>query len=255
MDSPQPFGLVHGLIYAGVGDSADPGRTPDIVGLTGKVTFVGTVTRTIITGVADPMIIVPQSIVATLTDGILYWAGVEDIPLTATLDEAGNSLGWQWKITFQNLTLPDTTLAFLTGWNLDVKVYDPNAALDEYGNNPTITDITEQAPAIAPSGNTIITKGPKGDTGPQGPKGDTGDAVSQDIADAAAASANASAASATNSATSATNSAASATSSASSATDAANTAAAVPRWWTGTQTAYNALVTKDPSTLYLITGP
>jgi hypothetical protein len=248
MDSPQPFGLVRGLIYAGVGDSADPGRAPDLVGLSGKATFTGTIIRDIITGVANPMVIVPQSIIATLTDGVLYWAGVEDIPLTATLDDLGASLGWQWKISFQGLTLPDGSNAFLAGWNLDVKIYDPNAVLDQFGNNPTITDITEQAPAIPPSGNTVITKGPKGDTGAQGPKGDTGDAVSQDIADAAQASANAAATSATNSATSATNAA-------NSATAAANTAAAVPRWWSGTQTAYNAIVTKDPSTLYLITGP
>lgn len=30
--------------------------------------------------------------------------------------------------------------------------------------------------------------------------------------------------------------------------------AAVPKWWSGTQSAYNAIPTKDASTLYLITG-
>lgn len=39
------------------------------------------------------------------------------------------------------------------------------------------------------------------------------------------------------------------------AADRAETAAAaVPRWWSGTQAAYNAIVTKDPDTLYVIVG-
>jgi hypothetical protein len=36
---------------------------------------------------------------------------------------------------------------------------------------------------------------------------------------------------------------------------AASTIGAQPTWWTGTQTAYNAIGTKDANTLYLITGP
>lgn len=40
-----------------------------------------------------------------------------------------------------------------------------------------------------------------------------------------------------------------------SADAAAAAVATAPKWWSGTQTAYNAIPTKDPGTLYLITGP
>jgi hypothetical protein len=55
-------------------------------------------------------------------------------------------------------------------------------------------------------------------------------------------------------AASATAAAASATAAAGSASAAAATAAAVPKWWAGTQVAYDAIATKDPTTLYVITG-
>jgi hypothetical protein len=46
----------------------------------------------------------------------------------------------------------------------------------------------------------------------------------------------------------------SATAAAASATAAANSLSAMPKWWFGTQAAYDAIATKDPATLYVITG-
>lgn len=108
-------------------------------------------------------------------------------------------------------------------------------------------DFGNTVPAVA-ARRVLISKG--GQQGPPGLDGPEGSVTPEMmvLADAAAASATASQ-------TSATASQSSATASQTSATNAANSAAAVPKWWTGTQTAYTAIATKDPNTLYLITGP
>lgn len=76
-------------------------------------------------------------------------------------------------------------------------------------------------------------------------------AGSASTAQGAATSAQGAATAAQGSASAASGSAGSASASASAA---AATAAAVPRWWAGTQAAYDALPVKDPTTLYVITG-
>lgn len=167
MDIPLPFGLVHGNLYAGVGDTNDAGRAPDMLGLTGTATFTATVDKEIVNTTGSEAIIVPQAIVADVTAGVLSWLGAADVPLTANLDAFGVTLGWQWKVSF-NLTNPATTKqVVLKGWNLDVKVY--NSA-----DSTTITQLSAQAPVLPPVGNVQITKGPKGD---KGDKGDPSDAV------------------------------------------------------------------------------
>jgi chitodextrinase len=166
MDIPLPFGLVRGRLYAGVGDSTDLGRAPDLVGLTGTATFFGTVVKQIVTDPGDEMIIVPQSIVAQVADGVLMWQEEADVPLTANLAADGTSLGWQWKVSF-NLTQPTGQAVVLPGWTLDVKVYVE-------GDDDTVTNLVESAPVSQPSPLVIITKGDKGDPGDPGPRGPAG---------------------------------------------------------------------------------
>jgi hypothetical protein len=163
-DDPRPFGLVHGRIYAGVGDTVDAGRAPDRVGLNGTAVFTANVERVITTTQGSESIDVPQKITAQVTNGALQWLGTDDVPLIANLDAAGNSLGWQWRVDF-SLTFTDPTTntasrVTLTGWAFDVKVYNPAAALVN-GVNPTITQLTTQAPVNVAS-STLLAKGDPG---------------------------------------------------------------------------------------------
>lgn len=153
-DYPGPFGTVHGRIYAAVGDTVDAGRTPDRIGLNGTATFTANIERIVTTTPGSKAIDVPQKIVAQVVNGALQWLGTDDVPLIANLDAGGVSLGWQWRVDW-SLTYTDPTTnaasrVTLTGWAFDVKV------------NPTITDITDQAPVVGPNVAVIA----KGDAGP-----------------------------------------------------------------------------------------
>jgi hypothetical protein len=158
MDIPLPFGLVRGRLYAGVGDTSDVGRAPDLLGLSGTATFTGTIVKRIVTTPGAEMIIVPQAIVASVEDGVLTWQSEPDVPLTANLAPDGTNLGWQWKVSF-SLVQPNSTIpVVLPGWTLDVKVYDDS-------NPDSITLLVDSAPLDTPSPGVIITKGDKGDNG------------------------------------------------------------------------------------------
>lgn len=159
MDNPRPFGIVHGLIYAGVGDSADAGRAPDLLGVNGTATFSATVERDIINTPGAEMIILPQNIDAQVKDGHLQWLNADDVPITANLDASGKSLGWQWKVDFDLRDAANKKYT-LTGWRLDVKIYDAAAPLVN-GVNPTITQLTSQAPVSGPN-VTVLAKGDPG---------------------------------------------------------------------------------------------
>lgn len=164
-DYPGPWGLVHGRLYAPVGDTVDAGRAPDRVPLNGTAVFSANVERIITTTPGSESIDVPQKITAQVTGGALQWLGTDDVPLVANLDAAGNSLGWQWRVdfalTYTDPTTNTTARVTLTGWAFDVKVYNPNAALVN-GVNPTITQLTQQAPVVGPNVAQIA----KGDPGP-----------------------------------------------------------------------------------------
>lgn len=159
MDTTQPYGLVHGRINLGVGDDVDAGRAPNLVGLNGKASFAATVDKFLVTTPGAEMIIVPSAIVADIVNGALQWLGADDVPLVANLDATGKSLGWQWAVSF-TLTNSAAQPVTLVGWRLDVGVYDANAAFVN-GQNPTITQLTAQAPVVSNSVATLA----KGDPG------------------------------------------------------------------------------------------
>lgn len=260
MDTPFAFGLLHGFIYAGVGDSSDPSRQPDLVGLEGTATFTATITRQIVTTPGAEMVIVPQAITAQVTAGELMWLGVADVPLVANLDAAGVSLGWQWKVAFNLHSPVDGVHVYLTGWSLDVKVYVTS-------DSSTITQLTDQAPVVPSGGMTQITKGPKGDkgdtgvTGPQGATGATGAQGPQGVKGDTGAT-GPQGATGPIGPTGLTGP----TGPVGPQGPIGNTGPTGPQGVQGipgstatmvgiTQTAYDALAVKDPATLYLITGP
>lgn len=164
MDIPLPFGLVSGRLYAGVGDTADIGIAPDMLGLEGHAIFNATIDKEIVTTPGARAIILPQAITADITSGVLMYNGQPNVSLTASLGH-----GWQWYVTFTDLRKPDDdSPVSLRGFFLDVRVYDANAALVS-GENPTITDLTEFAPVGTAPDNVVIAKGEKGDKGDTGP--------------------------------------------------------------------------------------
>ncbi|OJX72842.1 hypothetical protein [Leifsonia sp. 71-9] len=163
-DDPRPFGLVHGRIYVSVGDTVDAGRAPDQVGTNGTAIFSANVERVITTTVGAEQISLPQKITAQVVNGALQWLGTDDVPLTANLDSAGNSLGWQWRVdwalTYTDPTTNSPQRVTLTGWAFDVKVYNAAAPLVA-GVNPTLTQITTQAPVNVAS-SALLAKGDPG---------------------------------------------------------------------------------------------
>lgn len=167
MDDPRPFGLVHGRIYVGVGDTNDAGRAPDrVVVSSGTATFTGTTDRVITNTPGSEAIDITQTISAQINNGALQWNGVDDVPLIANLDLSGNRLGWQWRVDFSGLKYTDpftvtSKPVSLTGWTLDVKPYVEGFVDPVTGTNTTITQITSQAPVVTVA-PTIIAKGDPG---------------------------------------------------------------------------------------------
>lgn len=169
MDIPLPFGLVRHRLYAGVGDTADIGRAPDMLGMIGEVDFTCTQTE-YVTNPPNASTIVMQKITGVYVAGVLTYQTQEDVPLTASLNADGTPTGRQWKATYR-VTMPDGTAVVMRGHNFDVPVYDENAELDENGENPTIADLSKFYSPLPPSGNMQFVKGDKGDKGDPGDPG------------------------------------------------------------------------------------
>ncbi|ONI62635.1 hypothetical protein CSIV_14265 [Microbacterium sp. CSI-V] len=160
--APLGYGRVKARYVAGVADSSDAGDVPDVVPLTGTVTFnMSASALRVVTAAPDPATVHPRPITVALDDeGYLTQNGSRLVSLLATDDPATNPTGLQWTVSF-NLRTIDGDSVPAQAWSFEL----PRGA---------VVDLTEVAPLTAPAPNTIILKGTKGDTGDKGDKGDQG---------------------------------------------------------------------------------
>lgn len=157
--APLGYGRVKARFVAGVADSADAGDAPDVVPLTGSVTFnLSAVSLRVVSAVPDPATIHPRPITVALdSDGYIVQNGSRLVSLLATDDPATNPTGLQWTVSFNLRTLEGDSVP-APPWNFEL----PRDA---------VVDLTEVAPLAVPAPNTIITKGDRGEKGDQGEPG------------------------------------------------------------------------------------
>lgn len=163
--APLGYGRVKARFVAGVADSNDEGDAPDVVPLTGTVTFnMSASALRVVSAVPDPATVYPRPITVALdSEGYIFQNGSRLVPLQATDDPATNPTGLQWTVSFNLRTLAGDTVP-APAWNFEL----PRGA---------VVDLTAAAPMTAPAPNTVILKGEKGDkgdTGPTGPRGPQG---------------------------------------------------------------------------------
>lgn len=156
---PLGYGLVRARYVAGIGDGDDEGRTPDVVPLTGTVTFTlsATVIR-VVTAQPVPTTVYPTPIVATLDgEGYLTYRDARSVPLLATDDPAMSPTDLQWTASFD---LRSPTGHSISGTPQRFTL--PRGAT---------VDLTEVAPLVTAAANTVITQGARGEPGKDGKDG------------------------------------------------------------------------------------
>ena len=151
---PLQYGYVKARFTAGVGESAGSPTTPDVIPLSGTVTFnlSASVIR-VTTALPVPTTVYPQPITAAVdSDGYLTWNGEPLVPLIATDDPAMNPTDLQWTVSF-DLRTPDGYKVPADPWRFVLPAGE-------------IIDLTDVAPLTSPAPNTVIVKGDQGVPGP-----------------------------------------------------------------------------------------
>lgn len=148
------YGRVKARFVAGVGDSDDEGTAPDVLPLSGSVTFTLSATALrVVTASPVPTTVYPTPIVAELDgEGYLTYRGSRLVSLLATDDPASTPTDLQWSASF-DLRSPLGHSITATSFRFQLPA-------------GTIVDLTEVAPILDAAPNIVITKGERGEPGP-----------------------------------------------------------------------------------------
>lgn len=158
------YGTITGRLVAAVADTPDdPDVNPDIIPITGTVTFTPSVKAILVA--SEAITVVPAPITAVLdANGYVSLNGVQSVTVLATTSTYYNPNGWTYKVSFDNLAANGRRVTF-DSYNIEVPV---GATID-------LSSVTP----ISSSTGTPIVRGPKGDKGDQGPQGNPGPSDAQ----------------------------------------------------------------------------
>lgn len=164
------YGTITGRLVAAVADTTDdPDVNPDIVPISGTVTFTPSVKAILV--VSEDITVVPAPIVAALdANGYVSLNGMQGVTVLATNSTYYNPTGWTYRVSFDNLSANGRRVTF-DSYNIEVPV----------GANVDLSFVT---PITGSTGTAIVRgeKGDKGDTGATGPQGIPGNNVPTDTA-------------------------------------------------------------------------
>jgi hypothetical protein len=158
------YGTITGRLVAAVADTPDdPDVNPDIVPITGTVTFTPSVKAILVA--SESVTVVPVPIVASLdANGYVSLNGVQSVTVLATNSTYYNPNGWTYRVSFDNLAANGRRVTF-DPYNIEVPV------------GSTI-DLSSVTPVTGSTGTPIV-RGPAGPVGPQGPQGNPGPSDTQ----------------------------------------------------------------------------
>ena len=160
-----PTGTVTGEFWFVNEDAADSGTDPDLMLVTGTVTFTASVP--FIKRPDKPATIIPMKFDAEFnSNGLLCPKGrltEPGIELPATNSSLLSPLNYTWKVEFN---LKEAA----TGFSVAIPSFDISVPWN------TTVDLTNVIP-VSTSPGTITVQGPAGPTGPAGPAGPSGDAA------------------------------------------------------------------------------
>jgi hypothetical protein len=158
------YGTITGRLVAAVADTPDdPDVNPDIVPITGTVTFTPSVKAILVA--SESVTVVPAPIVASLdANGYVSLNGVQGVTVLATNSTYYNPNGWTYRVSFDNLAANGRRVTF-DPYNIEVPV-------------GATVDLSSVTPITGSTGTPIV-RGPKGDKGDQGPQGNPGPSDTQ----------------------------------------------------------------------------
>jgi hypothetical protein len=158
------YGTITGRLVAAVADTLDDtDANPDIVPITGTVTFTPRVDRIVVA--SESVTVVPSPITASLDEqGYVSRNGVRSVTLLASDSRFYNPNGWTYRVSFDQLAANGRRITF-DSYSINVPA------------NATI-DLSSVTPVTTSSGDAVV-RGPIGPVGPQGPQGDPGPSDSQ----------------------------------------------------------------------------
>jgi hypothetical protein len=147
------YGTITGRLVAAVADTPDdPDVNPDIVPITGTVTFTPSVKAILVA--SESVTVVPAPIVASLdANGYVSLNGVQSVTVLATNSTYYNPNGWTYRVSFDNLAANGRRVTF-DPYNIEVPV-------------GATVDLSSVTPVTGSTGTPIV-RGPKGDTGAPG---------------------------------------------------------------------------------------
>jgi hypothetical protein len=245
------YGFITGRFVQFVADSGDANDRPDEIPLTGTATLTPTVTLMRFPTTTPPRTAVVTRVICKIVDGnLLAPDGSTKLAVIASDQPDGDPTFVQWMVDIRLdavTTQPaPITINVPTGGTIDLTTVIPAPP-----EPPTITivssDDRERAEAAAGDASIFATNAEASAVRAEA----AADTAAQDAADAVLDLTGADVTAAEAAATAAQGSATAAATSAASAQQALTD---MPDWWFGTQAAYDAITTKDPNTLYAITG-
>lgn len=258
-----PWGKVVGKIARAYADATDENTLPDVVAATTvRVTFTPTVRSITYTGGGEPIIISPEEAVCEV-DATGHLVGPDSkagVVLMATSGPGMTPQGWAYNVTFTGAQIPSIRLSLKPGETVNLATAlpaDPGATRVETPDPETLEAIrgllTQVESLLASPGSGIAgpvgPKGEKGDPGPAGkdgapgptgPKGDTGSPGPRGPAGARGPAGPTGPQGPTGP-------------KGDTGVGLQTNTGTITHLWTGSQTQYDQLPSKDPATLYFIT--
>lgn len=148
------YGKVVGRFLGMIEDGTDENDDPDIIPLTGTVTFTPSVNKVLATGESPPVAIFPQPVKATLdAQGYLSHNFKRGVKLLSPSGEI-NPSDWTWKVSFD--LKQKTTKISASSFDITFPAYVPGPNENDPDQGSTAVDLSVVSPVPSSPGNAIV---------------------------------------------------------------------------------------------------
>lgn len=156
------YGKVIGRFLGMVEDGIDLDDDPDLVPLTGTVTFTPAVNKVLATQEDPPVQIFPQVVKATLdSQGYLIHNFKRGIKLLSPTGDI-NPSGWTWRVSFDLRQGSNKVAA--ESFDIELPAYVPGPNVNDPDQESTAVDLSRVSPVPSSTGSAIV-RGDQGDPG------------------------------------------------------------------------------------------